>query len=408
MLEEIKYINDKEISSILNDNHVVQHRTKEERKKLVEFYKANRSELVYKLITNFNLLYKRNNEEHIGLIKKAIFIFEEIRNSINEKIQITEDFVGVEDFTQFYKFNIYKNEENYSKYIQKRITELFEIVSNFDILDQRTYEEQLMLIEKYKNVYDIKIEQTNLSPVQDFTYDIIVNKNILKNFDNKEQIEFIDFYSKESNIKNKMNEILNNKILFEKRKFSEINSMIWLLLENKGDEKIYKLITDENILLNRTFEEQIELIYNYLEKFKNENCFELFIDKDILEARNYKEQLQLIKIYLYLKTSDIYELIISKSLLKNRNYFEQIDLILKYSKIAPNEMIFNMLLDTNLCKVMTFQDQSNLINECILYNEKKEELENMKILLNKFQDQIKDKNAEIEILKLEITKCKIK
>ena len=45
MLERINYLNDKKIISILNDNHVVQHRTKQEIKNLIDLYKkSNKNE----------------------------------------------------------------------------------------------------------------------------------------------------------------------------------------------------------------------------------------------------------------------------------------------------------------------------------------------------------------------------
>lgn len=395
MLEHIKYINDKEIMSILNDNHVIQHRTKEERKKLVELYKTNRSELVYQLIINFDLLHNRNNEEQIILIKKVMSAIQVINIRTTDKLK--------------HRVNLYMGLDDFKQYISRRNKELIQIVTKSNILKSRTLEEQLELITNYLNVDDINLYGAEVCQRKDFTYDIIINDSILKHFSNKEQLKFIELYSKayHHNIDNKMDEILSNKVLFEKRSFSEINGMLWLLLENDTDEKLYRLVTDENILLNRTCLEQVEIIAKYWEELQDENYFGLFIDKDILENRNYKEQMQLIQLYSEQKTSDVYELIISESLLKNRRFEEQRELIYKYLQTDLKEIVFDMLIDENVSKVLSYQEQLALINSYFKpVNEDTQILNEYKEIIIDLRNTIVLKDLQIEELEKEITKCK--
>lgn len=395
MLERIKYLNDKEIMSIFNDNHVIQHRTKEEIKQLVELYKKyNKDEIIYKLITNFSLLYYRSNEEHLMLIKKFVSTLQAINNETTEKLRNRVDlYMGLDKFKQ---------------YMDRRYNELIQIITDGNILELRTFDEQMDLIEKYKNIDDINLCGAEVKQSKDFTYDIIVNKNILKNFNNEEQMEFIEIYSKEHpyNIDN-MNEILNNKDLFEKRSFSEINGMLWLLSENNTDEKLYRLITDRNILLNRTCHEQTEIIAKYWEELQDESYFGLFIDKDILGNRNYKEQMQLIQLYTEQKTSDVYELIISENLLKNRSFEEQRDLIYKYLQTDLKEIVFDMLIDEKVSKALSYQEQLDVINSYFKpVNEDAQILNKYKEIVIDLRNTIVLKSLQIEELEQEVTKWK--
>lgn len=380
MLERIKYLNDKKIISILNDNHVVQHRTKQEIKNLIDLYKkSNKNEDVYKLIINFDLLYDRDNVQQMNLIQKYLLQIETITNSVK----------NIED-------NKKKNE-----FIDKKKQEIFTLVTNREILKTRKFKEQVELIDKFT------IKEAKVELEQDFQFDIIVNKNILNNLTQKEQLQFLKKYSKplNNNLFNKINDLLNNEIIFKTRTYIEIDEMLDLY-SKLNDEKIYKLITDKSILLNRTYKEQLSLIKTY-ELLQNENYFNLFVDRDILETRTHNEQINLIKFYVDRKSYDILELVISKSLLRNRTYKEQMTLMCRYLGAVNKEPIFNMLLDENIGKILSYQEQLSMIDDYFrAYDKEIAELDNMKKMLKMLQEQINDKNAKIEILEKEAIKYK--
>ena len=380
MLERIKYLNDKKIISILNDNHVVQHRTKQEIKNLIDLYKkSNKNEDVYKLIINFDLLYDRDNVQQMNLIQKYLLEIETITNSVK----------NIED-------NKKKNE-----FIDKKKQEIFTLVTNREILKTRKFKEQVELIDKFT------IKEAKVELEQDFQFDIIVNKNILNNLTQKEQLQFLKKYSKplNNNLFNKINDLLNNEIIFKTRTYIEIDEMLDLY-SKLNDEKIYKLITDKSILLNRTYKEQLSLIKTY-ELLQNENYFNLFVDRDILETRTHNEQINLIKFYVDRKSYDILELVISKSLLRNRTYKEQMTLMCRYLGAVNKEPIFNMLLDENIGKILSYQEQLSMIDDYFrAYDKEIAELDNMKKMLKMLQEQINDKNAKIEILEKEAIKYK--
>jgi len=386
MLEKLKYLNDKKILSIYKQlNHF---RNKNDIDQLVSLYKiCKRDEMVYKLITNYNLLCYRNKNEQIKLINCYIIINEKIKNMLDD-IDVTT--VESCDFC-----------------INKIINEVYNIITNADILEERRTDDIIDLLDAYLNANKLEVNDNDeVNVVNNFSYNMIMNNNILFNFTNDEQIKFITKYSNSLSVDlfSKIPEILESEVIFKERSFCEIEKLLDKYEEIK-DQNIFNIIIHPLMLENRTNKQQLELI-NLYQELNGSEFVRLFTDIDILERREHFEQLELIHYFISNPRNDVYELIISEGLLKTRKHKEQITLIDKYLELEPFEEIFNMLLDEELCRLIPYQFQLNLINNYIAHNAKIAELENMKKLLKMSQDQLKDKNAKIKILELEITKCK--
>lgn len=278
MLEKIKYRNDEKISFILTDINVVKLRTKAEIRKLIDLYKkSGRNDMVYELIMNSDLLNNRNNEEQIALINGFTIATGKIEFKTKEILR------G--------RVKIYMGLEEYNKYIDKKTKQVFRIITESNILKYRTFEEQLELIAEYLNADDLVLYEAVLSHLENFTYDIIMSKNILNNFNNQEQLNFIHNYSKleDSKLSSKLNELLQNKNLFIKRTSFQIDTMLSLYLSSK-DENIYKIIVNDEILLNKTYKEQLELMDEY-QDLQEENKHESN-DEEIDRLNNMKKLLQ--------------------------------------------------------------------------------------------------------------------
>lgn len=384
MLEKLKYFNDKEILSIINNRNVKRFRNKVEIKELVNIYKlSKRDEMVLKLIKNCNFLFLKSIDDHINLIEEYIKVSETFKNKIEQV-----DFTDVES-----SYNC----------LNKFKSNLFNIITNNELLCERTCNEMIALLNAYLKENKILVDDVgNVNIVKNFSYDIITN-DLLLSADIEEQLKMIEKYSNPSDDKvfNKISQILKNEKLFLTRSYEEIDKLLEKYKETY-DENIFEMIINEVLLENRTYSEQMELIFKY-KKLNGNEFARLFTDEDILEYRSHYQQLELIYYYLNNNRSDIYELIISESLLKNRTYNEQIVLMDKYLSI-PSESIFNILLDENVSKVVPYKFQLNIINNCVLYDKKNQELENLKQLIVLLKKEIEEKDLKIN--ELEKTKYK--
>lgn len=288
MLERLKYINDSKITSILKDSNVIKFRTKDEIKKLIEIYvKSNRNEVVYKLITNIDLLSNRINDEQIALITKFVHSVDIITYDTREILRN--------------RVKLYMGEDKYNKYIENKKNEIFKIITKTSILKLKTLEEQTELIDWYVKTKDLSLHNARLYYLENFSYDIITNENILNNLNHLEHISFLNHYSflPNNELSKKMKELLDNTNLFKNRTFMEIHTML-SLCHNEDFEDIYPLIIDDT-LLNKSYEEQIKLIneLNNLESSSNR--------KKINHLKDMKEMLEPFKIDIKMETPNRYK-----------------------------------------------------------------------------------------------------
>lgn len=207
------------------------------------------------------------------------------------------------------------------KYIDSKFNNnIISLLTNGDIIENRTYDELLTLVYKY-------IE----SDYDDVILGYITDKDLLYNATFNTQLKKIndrlyDYYKDLSDI------YIHAYYIDTYRSQKQINALLKKYVESDYNDIVLDIIEDEGVLKYRNFFGQIKLIEYFLSKknIDDTNIYLIITNNKILKYRTIKEQIRLIEIYIKSNCDNrVFREIINENNIVNKNFNDQIRIINK-------------------------------------------------------------------------------
>lgn len=205
------------------------------------------------------------------------------------------------------------------KYIDSNFNNnIIHILTNQDIIKNRTYDDILILVYKYiESDYDDKV------------LEIIKNNDLLYNHSINAQLKKIneilfEYYKDLSDI------YIHAYYIDTYRSQKQINALVKKYIELDYDSVVLDIIEDEGVLKYRNFLDQIKLIEYFISKknIDDTNIYLIITNDKILKHRTIREQIRLIDIYVKSNCDKrVLKEIINENNIVNTSFNDQIRII---------------------------------------------------------------------------------
>lgn len=192
----------------------------------------------YNFLKDANILNLRNYEEHMNLINIYLEYYDKSRDADNSQLNyIIFTDAMLKNRTADNQIDIIR------RYFNKfDLPYVHSLLDNNDILEKRTYEDQILLVDKAIKINSL--ETMDISLLQLFN-----SPGILANRTIDEQLKLIDCYLKYGSL-------------------------------TESDLDFLELFVNAGILEKRTCDQQIKLIEKYIEKKRNKKAYTILLDVD--------------------------------------------------------------------------------------------------------------------------------